>query len=255
MILYSPLPLVMADRTFSMRAGLDASTVTPGRTAPLGSVTVPPIAPVVACADRAAGTKRVTISQNGIPCARISSLLLHGQPLFGRDPHGSDVELPADSHQSAFLNRAARVRIANRLKPSWTVRRVERVHRAPVEHVGWGDLAIGRRVYARAQFDDAILTLAVGDGGARFLYERRTRGLHGHTGQHRSGCVPDHACDTRRLFRPRSCRQEHERPHDRGKDDAASGHDFSRVRFETEGLKTRDSPEYSRGFSGACACR
>src|SRR5215831_3990016 len=34
MIRYWPLPLVTAERVFSMSAGLDASTVTPGRTAP-----------------------------------------------------------------------------------------------------------------------------------------------------------------------------------------------------------------------------
>jgi hypothetical protein len=34
---------VITDRTFSISAGLDASTVTPGRTAPEASVTTPVI--------------------------------------------------------------------------------------------------------------------------------------------------------------------------------------------------------------------
>ena len=38
---YWPLPSVVAVRTFSMSAGLDASTVTPGSTAPDVSRTVP----------------------------------------------------------------------------------------------------------------------------------------------------------------------------------------------------------------------
>ena len=43
-----------ADRTFSISAGLDASTVTPGSTAPDVSLTVPAIALV--CADATAGS-------------------------------------------------------------------------------------------------------------------------------------------------------------------------------------------------------
>src|SRR4029079_19008105 len=40
---YCPLPSVTALRTFSISAGLDASTVTPGRTAPDASLTTPAI--------------------------------------------------------------------------------------------------------------------------------------------------------------------------------------------------------------------
>jgi hypothetical protein len=36
---YWPLPSVTTDRTFSISAGLDASTVTPGSTAPDASLT------------------------------------------------------------------------------------------------------------------------------------------------------------------------------------------------------------------------
>jgi len=38
---YCPVPSVIADRTFSINAGLAASTVTPGSTPPEASLTVP----------------------------------------------------------------------------------------------------------------------------------------------------------------------------------------------------------------------
>src|SRR5262245_56613656 len=43
-ILYWPLPSVVTDRVFSIRTSLDASTVTPGSTAPDVSLTTPTIA-------------------------------------------------------------------------------------------------------------------------------------------------------------------------------------------------------------------
>ncbi len=49
---YWPVPSVTAVRTFSMSSGLDASTVTPGRTAPDASLTTPVIE---AWANRAVG--------------------------------------------------------------------------------------------------------------------------------------------------------------------------------------------------------
>src|SRR5882724_11264560 len=56
-ILYSPVASVTALRTFSINAGLLASTVTPGSTAPVASLTVPEIAPVP-CADANDGRHR-----------------------------------------------------------------------------------------------------------------------------------------------------------------------------------------------------
>jgi len=56
---YRPELSVSAERTFSMSTGLDASTVTPGSTAPDVSLTVPVI---VAWANAAAGTKTVHTS-------------------------------------------------------------------------------------------------------------------------------------------------------------------------------------------------
>ena len=54
---YWPLPSVVADRTFSISAGLAASTVTPGSTAPDGSLTMPVID---ACAQAIDGRDKTT---------------------------------------------------------------------------------------------------------------------------------------------------------------------------------------------------
>ena len=51
MILYWPVPSVTAVRTFSMSAGLEASTVTPGSTAPEESRTTPAMVPDCPCAN------------------------------------------------------------------------------------------------------------------------------------------------------------------------------------------------------------
>src|SRR2546425_6817110 len=65
MMRYSPRSSVTALRTFSMRTGLDASTVTPGSTAPDVSVTTPAmVAELVPCADTGAEvTIRNTVAQ------------------------------------------------------------------------------------------------------------------------------------------------------------------------------------------------
>ena len=55
MMRYWPVPSVIAERVFSMSAGLEASTVTPGRTAPDASRTVPV---TDACASTRAGRSR-----------------------------------------------------------------------------------------------------------------------------------------------------------------------------------------------------
>src|SRR6266849_6270635 len=58
MMRYSPRSSVTALRTFSMRTGLDASTVTPGSTAPDVSVTTPAmVAELVPCAGTGAELK------------------------------------------------------------------------------------------------------------------------------------------------------------------------------------------------------
>src|ERR1700686_3848773 len=56
MILYNPCSSVTTDRTFSIRAGLAASTVTPGTTAPVVSLTTPAIALDACWADAIAGS-------------------------------------------------------------------------------------------------------------------------------------------------------------------------------------------------------
>src|SRR5882672_11117834 len=60
-MLYRPSPSVTAVRTFSMSAGLAASTVTPGRTPPEASRTTPAI-PLACCALTVAGTSKLPIS-------------------------------------------------------------------------------------------------------------------------------------------------------------------------------------------------
>src|SRR4030095_7941293 len=68
---YCPASSVSAVRTFSMRAGLEASTVTPGSTPPDSSLTVPVRVP---CAQTSDG-KRVTATRNktGIDALRMVS--------------------------------------------------------------------------------------------------------------------------------------------------------------------------------------
>jgi hypothetical protein len=61
-IRYWPLPSVVAVRTFSMSAGLVASTVTPGNTAPEASLTTPAIAPSAWAPLGTGATKNATIA-------------------------------------------------------------------------------------------------------------------------------------------------------------------------------------------------
>src|SRR5439155_14553220 len=65
-ILYTPPASLTTVRTFSISAGLAASTVTPGRTAPVVSLTTPAIAPVVVDCPRAVTgtTTAMTASAN-----------------------------------------------------------------------------------------------------------------------------------------------------------------------------------------------
>src|SRR5688500_10112756 len=84
MILYCPLPSVTTLRTFSINAGLAASTVTPGSTAPDESRTTPSMD---ACANEIAGTAaiRTTATSNALRMP-IFTLLLSapGRPLNRR---------------------------------------------------------------------------------------------------------------------------------------------------------------------------
>src|SRR4051794_21842123 len=68
-MLYRPSEAVTTDRTFSISAGLDASTVTPGNTAPEESVTVPAM-PLACCAHACDDSAHA----NTTPIARISAL-------------------------------------------------------------------------------------------------------------------------------------------------------------------------------------
>src|ERR1051325_5737457 len=73
MIRYWPLPSVTAERVFSMSAGLDASTVTPGRIAPEASLTVPVR---VACANTVAGSSKTTRTNRHFLTVRIETPVL-----------------------------------------------------------------------------------------------------------------------------------------------------------------------------------
>src|SRR5438477_4442822 len=61
---YCPVSSVTTERTFSIRTGLDASTVTPGKTAPEASLTTPVIA---ACAWAVDGKSNETITTRRAP--------------------------------------------------------------------------------------------------------------------------------------------------------------------------------------------
>ena len=81
-MLYWPEPSVTTVRTFSMSTGLDASTVTPGSTAPDGSLTTPAIVPSCASAAQAptAPPRRPTSLQNFAsrsPCAPLRPIQAH----------------------------------------------------------------------------------------------------------------------------------------------------------------------------------
>ena len=63
---YVPVPLVTVERVFSISAGLDTSTVTPGSTPPDASLTVPVI--VLVCAEATAGARtRAKNTKNNVP--------------------------------------------------------------------------------------------------------------------------------------------------------------------------------------------
>ena len=70
---YCPASSVVTTRTFSINAGLDASTVTPGSTAPDVSLTAPAID---ACARAAVGTSTINTSAIDASLRRVSISIL-----------------------------------------------------------------------------------------------------------------------------------------------------------------------------------
>src|SRR5262245_4271812 len=70
MIRYCPVPSVTADRVFSIRTGLETSTVTPGRTAPDASRMVPVSDP---CANTGAASSRTPRTNRPFVAIRIRS--------------------------------------------------------------------------------------------------------------------------------------------------------------------------------------
>src|SRR5215475_10761489 len=73
-----PLPSVTLDRTFSMSAGLDASTVTPGSTAPDASLTTPAIDAWAYTTD---GTR---MHDSSTPASTLPTLRIGSIPLLSR---------------------------------------------------------------------------------------------------------------------------------------------------------------------------
>src|SRR5260221_1271499 len=73
-MLYRPALSVIVERVFSIRAGLDASTVAPGNTAPEESCTRPEM---LACAAACAGTRSIAaqINTSAVSNRRIRGLL------------------------------------------------------------------------------------------------------------------------------------------------------------------------------------
>src|SRR5262245_21722745 len=69
-----PEPLVVVERTFSISAGLSASTVTPGMTAPLSSRTVPVMEEVCAAAEMGRAAINPARQRTRIATDRITNL-------------------------------------------------------------------------------------------------------------------------------------------------------------------------------------
>src|SRR4029453_1156234 len=97
MIRYCPEPSVTATRDLSMRAGLEASTVTPGSTAPDASRTVPVRE---ACANTVAGSSETARARTHFVKIRIR-LALHRR--------GSDIDA---CRAQSFACRIFKLRVA-----------------------------------------------------------------------------------------------------------------------------------------------
>src|SRR6266852_6169824 len=144
-IRYCPAPSLAADRTFSINAGLAASTVTPGITAPVASLTVPAIVcacPAVAAPSTAATAAKMICVNLVIVCApltmarrRLPPSMIRGIPPFLK------LELPADFEQPALQHVGGPHELIGRRRRE---RRVDRVDEVAVEHV----IEVGIRVEA-----------------------------------------------------------------------------------------------------------
>src|SRR5213594_3398133 len=98
---YTPWPSVTAVRTFSISAGLAASTVTPGSTAPDASLTTPLM---VACANATTGSNKT--NPNAAPTLPILST---APPLFCR--------VSAGLLASALDARGKQLHAVDRIRP------------------------------------------------------------------------------------------------------------------------------------------
>src|SRR5262245_8755314 len=81
-MVYTPAPSVTTVRVFSISAGLEASTVTPGSTAPEASLTTPEIL-ACPCACEIVGTSTAQANTNATASRRMSDLLgCHIRPVI-----------------------------------------------------------------------------------------------------------------------------------------------------------------------------
>src|SRR6188474_316719 len=98
MIWYWPDPSVTAARVFSMRAGLDTSTVTPGSTAPEVSLATPAI---VACWARAAAGNKAR-HRNAPANMASARFILPPEGLVQTGSDGADVTPVPEGLQQLF---------------------------------------------------------------------------------------------------------------------------------------------------------
>src|SRR5262245_29239650 len=91
MILYCPESSVTTARTFSISAGLDASTVTPGNTAPEASFTTPASE---ACAHAAVGQRTTNAANRAADLKSLAIVAPLFLPVHRRDGDGPPPRTP-----------------------------------------------------------------------------------------------------------------------------------------------------------------
>src|SRR5215470_15736806 len=111
---YWPVPSLTAVRVFSMRTGLDTSTVTPGRTAPDVSFTTPVIDASTPCAEAIDGTRAATASRTNsrttpriIPTS-VRDLFRRVRLVQGRRPFNKRIKEISYTEDEEFRNLEGR---------------------------------------------------------------------------------------------------------------------------------------------------
>src|SRR4029453_6860675 len=120
---YWPLPSVTTERTFSIKTGLEASTVTPGNTAPEGSLTTPVID---ACACASVGPRASNPTTNNITPVNLNIFSILHNPRSIRSRF--DVR-PAPEREPGFYAHATAARVG-----CWQRRPHRAAHNTPTLH-------------------------------------------------------------------------------------------------------------------------